>query len=53
MIENLKHTGTVFDYKVDDQNFINDMLSADINDALQVTEGEYPPSSDKTFEEED
>jgi hypothetical protein len=52
MVENLKHTGTVFDYKVDDQNFINDMLNADIG-ALQVTEGETPPSSDKTFEEED
>lgn len=52
MLENLKHTGTVFDYSADDQNFINDLLEADVGEGLQVVE-HAEPSSDKTFEDEE
>lgn len=50
MVENLKHTGTPFDYHVDDKNYINDLLNADIGENLS---NKPPTTSDETFEEED
>lgn len=50
MVKNLKEHGTVFNMA--DDNFINDLLSADLGEGINVTEN-LEPSSDKTFEDED
>lgn len=49
MLANLKQHGTVFNLS-DDQSFVDDLLSADIDPNLESTEN---LSSDVTFEDED
>lgn len=51
MLANLRQHGTVFNLS-DDQSFVDDLLSADLEPGLQVNETPEP-SSDVTFEDED
>lgn len=53
MLKNLLQTGTVFDYSADDQSFVDDLLSADVGNIIQIHDGQAETSLDKSFEDED